>query len=337
MDVRGFDLYKGKVHDGLVVFGEGLLMMRERGCKSGALKALGLALCALTLWAGPGYAQSFPNKINFQGRITDSAGSLINTPQNLTFKIYGAATGGSAVWTETQTGVTVSSGLFAAALGAVNPLPPTVFASSGTYLEITVGSNVLSPRKLLTMASPYADSAGSLQGRAVTDFAYYTAGNVGLGSTAPPVLLTVNRGAAGLTTIIENSGSSDEVLRLQNNSKILSLQSNSIASNNPLNIGNGQNTILRTDIGSGKVGVGNLSPAATLDISGIMKAPAYVISGAAPQGVMYCRTIAYTGSDKTCPADGVLVSWDGAVGSPGNGSTQSVAYPASGNKRCCFK
>ena len=57
-----------------------------------------------------------------EGVLTDASGTVVaDGNYNLTFKLYEAATGGSAIWTETQT-VAVSNGVFAAILGSVTPI-----------------------------------------------------------------------------------------------------------------------------------------------------------------------------------------------------------------------
>lgn len=109
------------------------------------------ALCAMPV---TGLAVT-PRLINFQGQLTNSAGSPLSGSYSLTLKIYDAAVAGNAVWTETQT-VTASSGAFSVLLGAVAGLNDSHFSDTSRYLGIAVGTDPeLSPRIRLA-TSPYA-------------------------------------------------------------------------------------------------------------------------------------------------------------------------------------
>ena len=84
--------------------------------------------------------QTVPYKINFQGRLADAAGSAKpNGQYNMTFRIYGDLSGGSAVWTEVreQTNrVTVTNGQFNVQLGDVTVLSPSILSDQTLYFEI---------------------------------------------------------------------------------------------------------------------------------------------------------------------------------------------------------
>ena len=63
-----------------------------------------------------------PQTISYQGVLTDTDGAIVhdgNYP--IVFTLYDALTGGTNLWTETQT-VSVSGGLFNVILGSVNPI-----------------------------------------------------------------------------------------------------------------------------------------------------------------------------------------------------------------------
>lgn len=112
------------------------------------MKKLLLSLVAI-LFAINAYAQ--PSTITYQGVLTNASGELIDGSRDITFKIYNASSGGSALWTEAKSAVGVANGLFTVELG----LNPT-FASENLdfaipyWLEIVVDpsdANVtLSPR-----------------------------------------------------------------------------------------------------------------------------------------------------------------------------------------------
>ncbi len=106
----------------------------------------------------PLYAQ-IPGLINFQGKLLDTSNNPKNGTFSMVFSIYNVATGGSALWTETQPSVSVTNGVFSVQLGAVTPIPQSVFVSSPTYLEVDIAGQTGSPRQEL-VTSPYAFSSG---------------------------------------------------------------------------------------------------------------------------------------------------------------------------------
>src|ERR1700730_2827947 len=93
-----------------------------------------------------------PPYLTEQGRLFDSANHPVEGPTQFVFGLYEEPSGGSAVWTETQT-IVLDSGLFSAKLGVVTAIPPGTFAqaaNAGTtlYLGIRVNSDEeLSPRQ----------------------------------------------------------------------------------------------------------------------------------------------------------------------------------------------
>ncbi len=110
------------------------------------------------LLISPLYAQ-IPGLINFQGKLLDTSNNPKNGTFSMTFSIYNVATGGSALWTETQPSVPVTNGVFSVQLGAVTAIPQSVFVSSPTYLEVDIAGQTGSPRQEL-VTSPYAFSSG---------------------------------------------------------------------------------------------------------------------------------------------------------------------------------
>ena len=63
-----------------------------------------------------------PLTLGYQGVLTEASGTpLADGDYNLTFKLYDVATGGAALWTETQT-ASVFGGVFSVALGSATAL-----------------------------------------------------------------------------------------------------------------------------------------------------------------------------------------------------------------------
>jgi hypothetical protein len=141
-----------------------------------------LASCSLS--SSPAFAaQTVPYKINYQGRLTNSSGTaMADGSYNMTFRLYSAASGGTATWTEvrdTTNRVTVTGGQFAVQLGSVTALSPSMFTSQPLYLEVelptpatatcsTAGcaswtEGAMTPRQSLA-SSAYAMNADTVDG-----------------------------------------------------------------------------------------------------------------------------------------------------------------------------
>lgn len=98
-----------------------------------------------------------PKTLSYQGRLSDSGGPL-NGAYNLTFTIYDAADGGTVLWTESVTGITVTNGNLSIILGKINPI--NLSADKPLWMGITVGANPeITPRVELT-ASLYSLGVG---------------------------------------------------------------------------------------------------------------------------------------------------------------------------------
>jgi hypothetical protein len=93
-------------------------------------------------------AAAVPNLINYQGILRDkTTGALQNGTFSMIFKIFDQETLGTAVYNAAGAAksVPVSNGLYNVELGPVSN-PTTVFNGNERWLEITVGTDKLSPR-----------------------------------------------------------------------------------------------------------------------------------------------------------------------------------------------
>ena len=93
-----------------------------------------------------------PKMLNYQGYLTDTEGIPIDDNLNMKFRIYDVETGGTELWGEDTTGVSVERGVFNALLGSVDTIPHSVF-TTGTdrWLELILNvSDTLSPRTRIT-------------------------------------------------------------------------------------------------------------------------------------------------------------------------------------------
>lgn len=93
-----------------------------------------------------------------QGVLTLANGDAINGSLSVQFALYEAATGGAALWSETQT-VSFDDGLFSIFLGDSSPLDASTFAAhDGLWLGITVDTDPQMDRVFIGSA-PYAGYA----------------------------------------------------------------------------------------------------------------------------------------------------------------------------------
>lgn len=125
-----------------------------------------LALSALSV-----HAQQTQIRLNVQGILRTASGIAVpDGPQNVTFKLYTVASGGTAEWEETAQ-VTVTAGIYSYNLGGgQTAIDPSIFANR-LFLGVTVDGTELLPRAELTY-SPYSI-------RAFTAFTVACSGAVG--------------------------------------------------------------------------------------------------------------------------------------------------------------
>ena len=137
----------------------------DRMSKSNLLK--GICFClflssvfCLLFSSVPTATAAIPKYINFQGKLTDDIGNPVaDGSYSITFRLYSAQTGGTALWTETQS-VTVSGGVFNVALGTETAL--TLAFNTQYWLSVQVGSDTeMTPRQRITAAG-YALNADNL-------------------------------------------------------------------------------------------------------------------------------------------------------------------------------
>ncbi|MDD4333079.1 MAG: hypothetical protein PHT51_03110, partial [Patescibacteria group bacterium] len=87
-----------------------------------------------------------PSILSYQGRLKSSAGSALTGTYDLVFKLYDASTGGSLLWTETHTDVTVTSGYFAVTLGETTTFTSAVDFTKNLWLLISVEGEDMTSR-----------------------------------------------------------------------------------------------------------------------------------------------------------------------------------------------
>jgi hypothetical protein len=125
-----------------------------------------LSLCIMTNDA----RSAIPEKINYQGYLTNASGNPVNTTVSMTFRIYTVASGGAALWTETQSNVSVNDGIYNVTLGSLVSLGTLGF-DVPYFLGVTVGiDSEMTPRQPLTSVAYAltADTALNVANNVVT-------------------------------------------------------------------------------------------------------------------------------------------------------------------------
>jgi hypothetical protein len=110
-------------------------------------------------------AHAVPLQLTQQGRVLDSNGAAITGTQDLTFRIFDAATNGTVYWSETVT-VNFTNGYYAAVIGTDevnNPLDSSTLALYPLYLEVQLNSNNPMMTRTAINSAPYAQMAGNAE------------------------------------------------------------------------------------------------------------------------------------------------------------------------------
>ncbi len=165
-----------------------------------------LALCALAV--STAIAQ-VPRTINYQGRIADGSTPVAGN-RTMTLRLYTSATGGTPIFSETQT-VEFSNGVFTVAIGGGTSggIPESVAFDGQYWLGVSISGfnsgNEIAPRFVLR-SSPYsfrariADSADHAMGAITAQSAASldVPATLGGGATTQPTVTLTNTQGPGL-------------------------------------------------------------------------------------------------------------------------------------------
>lgn len=124
-----------------------------------------------------------PGVINIQGVLRDASNNpMPDATYNVTFRIYTASSGGAVLWTEAASVIT-TNGLFTALMGAITPVPDSVFNEADRWLGIQAqGLAEMSPRvRLASVGYAFETDQWFTNGPHV----YRPSGNVGIGTSNP--------------------------------------------------------------------------------------------------------------------------------------------------------
>lgn len=130
---------------------------------------LGAVMAAATmagvLWADTLSSHYVPERVSYQGFLTDAAGDPISGTVTLEFSLWDASTGGNQLWGETHSNVSVARGYFSVLLGSQgSPLGVDDFKGTPRYLQVVYGGTTF-PRQVFAsvpyaLVSHYAVDAG---------------------------------------------------------------------------------------------------------------------------------------------------------------------------------
>lgn len=149
--------------------------------------------------------------INFQGKIINKTGgtNISDGTYSFTFKIYDASSGGNQLWSETQSSVSVTNGIFQVALGSTTPLTSVNFNQDALWLDITFnGENFTSRVRLASVPqainSQYLGGVVATQSATGFNFAGGTSTVSTVSFTTAGSTLTLQPGTSGGLTVQSN-------------------------------------------------------------------------------------------------------------------------------------
>ncbi|MFA5113005.1 MAG: tail fiber domain-containing protein [Candidatus Margulisiibacteriota bacterium] len=283
---------------------------------------VGLVVGMLGCLAVGGAGAAVPRQINFQGVLTDAAGTPVTGAQPVTVTLYDSASGSTQVGYYSASPTLDPNGYF----NVVIPITNAGFTfNQPCWVEVKLGSTPIGERVQLNSAA-YALNADRLNGMTTTEIisqaagsvssiwqkkgttTYYSAGRVGIGTSEPSSKLNVigNVNIEGTTNLygsiyVNGINAIQTTGALQPAANGLTIQAYQ----------QGDNTT-KKPIGlnpaGGSVGVGTLTPTATLDVRGVVKATSFVGDGSTLTGLPSNPWQATTGGIYYIPRVGIGTS-----------------------------
>lgn len=289
-----------------------------------------------------------PQTVSYQGVLREANGAPVsNGDYEIVFRLYSISTGGTALWTETDT-VAVQRGTFSTILGdaAAFGLPFDQAYWLGMSVE---GGSELTPRTELT-ASPYAlraaiaDSVAGLGPGGDNDWIItgndmYAAvsGSLGIGTQSPNAKLEVNGDNEAVRA--SSPSSPDRWIQMLYHSSIGPLLRGGTGYDR-LTIDANSQEAGKIVLGRGgdRVGIGTIDPTTNLDVVGTTKMTGFQMPTGASSGRVLTSDGSGVGTWLDPPGGGIGGSGDGnyIAKFTGSGSSttigNSVIYQNSSNR-----
>ena len=220
-------------------------------------------------------AAAVPQKMNFQGRLTDTGGNPITTAVDVKFSIFDASSGGSELWTETISGLIPDQGLVNQELGLSTAITSAIFSGDTRYLAVKIGTDAEMVPRIPLATVPFAFRAATAD-------------------TVPNNSLTANKFVTG--QIVTGLSSSGSVTALKDNVVIEGGSGVSISQNDLLNKltitanSTAGGTVTQVNTGTGLTG-GPITSSGTVLIANGGVAAAQLATGAVTAGAIADDTI----------------------------------------------
>jgi hypothetical protein len=110
-----------------------------------------------------------PQQINYQGYLTRTNGTALDTVVAMTFKLYADSTAGTPLFIETRPSVAIANGVFTVRLGQFAVLTDAILNRPQVWLGITVGGDAEMVPRTRVVASAYAVRSGWVDSVSVTN------------------------------------------------------------------------------------------------------------------------------------------------------------------------
>lgn len=258
------------------------------------------AFVVAMLWSMSVLAQA-PQLLSYQGRLVKTDGTPENGNGQMRFGLFGAETGGSSLWEETQA-VSLQQGYYSTYLGRSTAFPPTLFDDGTLWLEVAVQApgdtqfRTMTPRQRVGSVA-FALSCRSLKGGAVdatslsvngtpvidssgrlTASAGYTAG-AGISIDGATRAISVNSSGCATGQVLQWNGSTWQCASVSGTGGI-----SGVTGTAPISVMNGTTTpVISVSVGTtaGTVAAGNDSRFGTLQgvaVSSTAPAPGQVLT-----------------------------------------------------------
>ncbi|MGA9527178.1 MAG: tail fiber domain-containing protein [Terriglobales bacterium] len=205
-----------------------------------------------------------PPLVQFSNVATDDGGTSLSGVVSITFSLYNSQQGGEPLWTETQNNVQLdATGHYSVQLGITKPagVPTTLFTTGeARWMGVRIDEQPEQPRSLF-LSVPYALKAGdatTIGGLPPSAFVL-----AGLGTGSGETAVANGATTQGVRPAFTGTGTTNYIPLWLSKTKLGS-------------------SVLFQNATTGNVGVGTITPAATLDVNGAVNAAiSYNLGGTA--------------------------------------------------------